>query len=105
MSSGQNVSTDLAEDGSFEVSLRALNYNTNYCFVACVKLGDVEYYGEVKSFRTADLPSDAVDMGLSVKWAAANFGAVNSEDYGYYYAWGETETKDDYMQRTYKWYD
>ena len=105
VASGQNVSTDLAEDGSFEVSLRALNYNTNYCFVACVKFGDVEYYGEVKSFRTADLPSDAIDMGLSVKWAAANFGAVNPEDYGYYYAWGETETKDDYRQRTYRWYN
>ena len=105
VASGQNVSADLAENGSFEVSLRALNYNTSYCFVACVKLGDVEYYGEVKSFRTADLPSDAIDMGLSVKWAAANFGAVNPEDYGYYYAWGETETKDDYRQRTYKWYD
>ena len=31
-----------------------------------------------------------VDMGLSVKWAAANLGAGTFTDYGDYYAWGET---------------
>ena len=35
----------------------------------------------------------AVDLGLSVKWAAYNIGADSPEDYGNYYAWGETETK------------
>ena len=33
----------------------------------------------------------AVDLGLSVKWANMNLGADNPEDYGDYYAWGETE--------------
>ena len=31
-----------------------------------------------------------VDLGLSVKWAAGNVGAKNPEDYGLYFAWGET---------------
>ena len=35
----------------------------------------------------------AVDLGLSVKWATCNIGADCPEDYGNYYAWGETETK------------
>lgn len=38
----------------------------------------------------------SVDLGLSVKWAACNIGADSPEDYGNYYAWGETETKDEY---------
>jgi len=46
---------------------------------------------------------EAVDMGLSVKWASFNVGASAPEDYGDYYAWGETETKDIYDWETYKW--
>ena len=34
--------------------------------------------------------STAVDLGLSVKWADGNIGAKNPEDYGLYFAWGET---------------
>lgn len=32
-----------------------------------------------------------VDLGLSVKWATCNIGATNPEEYGDYFAWGETE--------------
>ena len=39
---------------------------------------------------------EAVDLGLSVKWATFNVGAESPEDYGNYYAWGETEPKDSY---------
>ena len=35
----------------------------------------------------------AVDLGLSVKWAKMNVGAVSIEDCGEHYAWGETESK------------
>ena len=41
-------------------------------------------------------------MGLSVTWASCNIGASNPEDYGDYYAWGETETKSNYSWSTYK---
>lgn len=44
-----------------------------------------------------------VDLGLSVKWAKCNVGAYFPEDYGDYYAWGETTTKSDYDWDTYKW--
>ena len=37
-----------------------------------------------------------VDLGLSVKWATCNVGANKPEDYGNYYAWGETSTKSSY---------
>ena len=39
-----------------------------------------------------------VDLGLpsGLKWATCNVGADNPEDYGNYYAWGETATKSEY---------
>ena len=38
---------------------------------------------------------EAVDLGLSVKWANMNIGASSIYDFGEYFAWGETETKED----------
>ena len=46
---------------------------------------------------------EAVDLGLSVKWASFNLGASAPEEYGDYYAWGEIEPKSDYSWETYKW--
>ena len=40
-------------------------------------------------------PPGAVDLGLSVYWASCNVGASSPEEYGEYFAWGETEPKDD----------
>lgn len=48
---------------------------------------------------------EAIDLGLSVKWAACNLGASAPEENGDYYAWGETESKSDYSIDTYKWWD
>ena len=46
-----------------------------------------------------------VDLGLpsGTKWAACNVGATSPEEYGNYYAWGETEPKTIYDWSTYKW--
>ena len=44
-----------------------------------------------------------VDLGLSVKWATCNIGATTPEDYGNYYAWGETKPQSTYNWSTYKW--
>ena len=45
---------------------------------------------------------DYIDLGLpsGLKWATCNVGANNPEDYGNYYAWGETETKPIYHDTT-----
>lgn len=45
--------------------------------------------------------SGAVELGLSVKWAACNVGATLPGDYGDYFAWGETVTKSTYNWGTY----
>ena len=44
-----------------------------------------------------------VDLGLSVKWATFNVGASKPEDYGDYFAWGETEPKEEYSWANYEW--
>ena len=44
-----------------------------------------------------------VDLGLSVKWASVNIGANKPEEYGDYFAWGETQPKSYYEWSTYKW--
>lgn len=47
----------------------------------------------------------AVDLGLpsGTLWADRNVGADSPEDYGDYFAWGETSTKSIYDGRNYKW--
>ena len=44
-----------------------------------------------------------VDLGLSVKWATCNVGASKPEEYGDYFAWGETSTKSEFSDETYRW--
>ena len=44
-----------------------------------------------------------VNMGTGLKWATCNVGANHPWEYGDYFAWGETETKDRYKWSTYKW--
>ena len=46
-----------------------------------------------------------VDLGLSVKWASYNVGANKPEEYGDYFAWGETEPKSEYSWSSNKWCD
>ena len=47
-----------------------------------------------------------VDLGLpsGTKWATMNVGATAPEEYGNYYAWGETTTKNDYSWSNYKFF-
>ena len=46
---------------------------------------------------------EAVDLGLSVKWATCNIGAEHPQDRGNHFAWGETKPKSNYSWSTYKW--
>ena len=59
----------------------------------------------VRAVRMPEENHEYVDLGLpsGTLWATCNIGASAPEEYGYYFAWGETETKDVYDWRTYKW--
>lgn len=67
-------------------------------FCACSKDDD-----EVAETPVIDVKHDAVDLGLSVKWASYNIGASSPEEYGDYFAWGETKSKGTFDWSSYKW--
>lgn len=51
---------------------------------------------DTKEWVDLDLPS-------GLRWATCNVGASAPEEYGDYYAWGETEPKETYSWETYKY--
>ena len=102
------------QDNSYSVALSGLSAETKYYYCAFVYLNEKQYkYGEIKSFTTrkTDISDPTgtengyayVDLGLSVKWATCNVGATKPEEYGDYFAWGETQPKSTYSWSTYKW--
>lgn len=84
------------------------NKNKNVFAVAYETTEDEENY-QIIGFTPLSSMTEIVngkecaDLGLSVKWATCNVGANNPEDYGGYYAWGETDEKDSYSWNTYKY--
>ena len=46
-----------------------------------------------------------VDLGLSVYWCSCNVGAEAPEEYGDYFAWGETSPKSSYSKNNYAYYN
>ena len=62
-----------------------------------------EYEDRIHTNRYTE--PEAVDLGLpsGLKWASFNLGASKPEEYGEYFAWGETEPKDAYTWSNYKW--
>lgn len=74
-------------------------------FDSCQKDDEVIFVGNGSTSGTTGTENGYgyVDLGLSVKWATCNVGANNPEDYGDYFAWGETTTKSTYSWSTYKY--
>lgn len=65
-------------------------------------VGQAKVNGTDPEAKTPD-GVEAVDMGLSVKWANMNVGAKKPAGYGTYFAWGETKPKEYYSWETYAW--
>lgn len=67
------------------------------------------HYSEEKTYKWEDwnykydLPTEGleVDLGLGVNWASHNVGSTSYIDKGDLFAWGETETKDEFTFTTY----
>ena len=69
---------------------------------------DVSYSFVVNSNRklVANFVADSyVDLGLpsGTLWASWNIGANNAEEFGDYFAWGETQSKEIYSWETYQY--
>ena len=96
--------------GSFSGTLEDLNPNTTYFVRAYVVSDHGLAYGGEQSFTTEAGGGSGgdhayVDLGLpsGLLWATCNVGADNPEDYGDYFAWGETQPKDTYNWSTYQY--
>lgn len=89
-----NVVNGALSGKSFTATLTTLSTGTTYWYRSFVTIDGETFYGELMSFTTPGptIYQEPIDLGLSVKWASCNLGAQNPEDYGDYYAWGETET-------------
>ena len=72
-----------------------------------INIGDINAIIDIILGGGAPTPDDHeyVDLGLpsGTLWATCNVGASAPEEYGDYFAWGETEPKDYYDWSTYKW--
>lgn len=102
-------------------SITGLEPGTKYHVRAYALRGLEYYYGDDKSFTTEGNSGGGggnggsgngtynghayVDLGLpsGTLWANCNVGADNPEDYGDYFAWGETTTKSTYDWSTYQY--
>lgn len=62
---------------------------------------DTEKTPEASAFAGKIETSGDVDLGLKARWAGFNVGADAPEQYGDFYAWGETEPKDAYSESNY----
>lgn len=62
-------------------------------FVACSNDDDDKEEELVAITADYTNPGEAIDLGLSVKWASHNLGATSPEGDGGYYAWAETTIK------------
>ncbi len=67
---------------------------------------DMTLEAEFEATSTEVFTPEYVDLGLSVLWATCNVGATAPEQAGDYFAWGETEPKENYSwsnEGDYKW--
>ena len=87
LSSGSSPSADVNSDG--EVNIADVNEIIDIILGGGAPSPDHEY----------------VDLGLpsGTLWATCNIGASSPEQYGSYFAWGETKPKETYTWENYKW--
>lgn len=96
---GKSIDVDNFTSSDCEVTLTNLKPSTKYYYRAYAVADGEYHYGEIRSFTTTYdyTPGEAVDLGLSVKWANRNIGASQPEEIGMSFYWGQTlnsESKD-----------
>ncbi|MBR5674333.1 MAG: hypothetical protein IKW97_08030 [Muribaculaceae bacterium] len=95
----ENPYTALRSDMDYELTIyataqeegKALSQSDNQCIIIPALDKNEEH--------------EWVDLGLpsGTLWATCNLGASSPEEYGDYFAWGETSPKNEYSWNTYKW--
>ena len=96
------TSNEVDDENFYTVKLVNPGVGTIY-YRAYILIDGVPHYGVVKSFEREESPHEYVDLGLPscTLWATCNVGANSPEEYGDYFAWGETVPKGYYDWSTY----
>lgn len=103
---------DLIEQGQYDQAIRGLEKAKSDPGIRnCSDAFKIDnLISQIQKMRASNLCPDSnhphlIDLGLpsGTKWACCNVGASRPEDYGNYYAWGETTTKRTYDWSNYKW--
>lgn len=95
--------------GIFTATMSGLEANTTYHVRAYAINDKGTAYGLDREFTTLNGGGtgdhEYVDLGLpsGTLWATCNVGASTPEGYGDYFAWGETQPKENYEWDTYKY--
>ncbi len=87
------------------LTVTGTNPGTTMIYVTDAATGATAVLNIIVTVEYTPEDQDYVDLGLpsGTLWGTKNVGASNPEDYGDYFAWGETEPKDVYDWSTYKW--
>lgn len=88
------LSTDLFDDEKEDIKLGIAIFNSSHQMLIASDPQIFELSTEVGRWVDLGLPS-------GILWAAYNVGASSPEEYGGYYAWGETEEKKGYCSDNY----
>ncbi len=87
-----------------DTEYHVLYYEVSNVFSTVVVPGNCSFITAKKGEKpNPTVTPEYVDLGLpsGVKWATFNVGATKPEEYGDYFAWGETEPKELYDESTY----
>ena len=78
-----------------------------FVFAAAIMLSPLMAEAQTYSSCPDDNHPHTIDLGLDdgTIWACCNVGATAPEEYGDYFSWGETSTKEEYEWTTYMWYE
>lgn len=94
--------------GSFTSNITGLVIETTYYVRAYATNSVGTAYGQEKQLTTLGTTGtlnghEWIDLGLpsGTLWATCNIGATSPQEYGNYYAWGETSTKGSYTEDNY----
>lgn len=126
---GSEIIFVLANGDSFTWDISSLSFESGKCYTYSIALkanpiaveaqltsvindwntvrGGEICIGQDTSADEETIVYEAVDLGLpsGLLWAASNIGAARPEDYGIYFAWGETSAKTCYEWSTYRYCD
>ena len=99
------VTDDIELEAIFEVIAYTITIESANQEHGTVTIELVGNQGDAPSANVSNDGHEYVDLGLpsGLLWATCNVGATKPEEYGDYFAWGETEPKSTYNWSTYKY--